>query len=258
MRSFLKQFNLNSHHFRLIVFYWHNSRISSTNYRKCSFYRPYLATMWSKSSFLFYFRLNFLSPKMRTITFLWFWHICWDDERKWTIIFALMIPMIPLAIMSEINRFLNTKKLGYASVLLCAALTAWINEIILKPALGVAPQDNFCFAGCYAPSTYVAIGTAIVVIYVSRMIMYDPKDPLAIVAWSVATVCSFVAHPFLNYLSWTYDAISLVPGIVIGLVWVIICETKLFHKTLYYVGRIFKLENDITGENLKEENLVPS
>ncbi|OHT08216.1 hypothetical protein TRFO_23287 [Tritrichomonas foetus] len=192
---------------------------------------------------------------MRTITFLWFWKICWNNDKPWTLVFSLMIPLVPMGIICEINRFLNTKKISYLSLLLCLALTAWVNEIILKPILAVPPLDDSCFSGCYAPSTLVAMGFASVTLYIARMLFYAPKDRFSLTGWAIAAICSFVAHPFINYLTWLYDGISIIPGVIIGILWAIFCEGKGFPVTMYKIGRMLKLENDLNGINLKEENL---
>lgn len=193
---------------------------------------------------------------MRTITFLWFWHLCWNNDKKWTLLTTIMIPLLPMGMVLTFHRLLNSKQLSHLSVLLCMALTAWINEIILKPALAIPPLDDSCFAGCTAPSTFVALSFSTFIIYLYRLIFSDPKELVSAIGWGVVAILEFIAHPFSNYLTWANDAISIIPGVVIGILWCVILENKYFDQTLFRICKLFKLDNDITNEGY-EKDFVP-
>jgi hypothetical protein len=80
-----------------------------------------------------------------------------------------------------------------------------------------------------------------------------------VVAWASAFVLTFIAKPILNYLSWGLDAVSLVPGAIVGLFWIFGIEGRLFEQTLLQIAQIGKFENDITGENFQQErDLLPT
>ncbi|KAK8888482.1 hypothetical protein M9Y10_039561 [Tritrichomonas musculus] len=195
---------------------------------------------------------------MRKITFLWFFHLCWNDDKKWTLLTTIFIPLVPIAIICEIHRFLNSRTISHLSLVMCLALTAWINEIILKPALAIPPLDDSCFAGCYAPSTFVALGFAALTVYLLRFAFSGPREILGAICWGVFAILEFVAHPFSNYLSWTNDAISIVPGVVIGVFWASLVEFKFFSVFLYELCQKFKIENDINREGYQREDLIAS
>lgn len=195
---------------------------------------------------------------MRKITFLWFFHLCWNNEKKWTLLTTIFIPLVPMGIICEIHRFLNSKTISHLSLVLCLATTAWINEIILKPALAIPPLDDSCFAGCYAPSTFVALGFSALTIYVSRFIFSGPREILGTVCWAVISILEFVAQPFSNYLTWTHDAISIIPGIVVGILWACLIEYKFFASFLFELCQKFKIENDINRLGYQREDLIAS
>jgi hypothetical protein len=196
---------------------------------------------------------------MRTITFIWFWSICWDNERAWTALFSLMISLVPILVAAELLRLAGSWKLSSVSVLQCMSVTAFINEIILKPAIGAAPLDDACSADVHAPSTSTAMALAALLVYGGRALLGSPKDALMLIAWAVALALTFIAKPILYYLSWGLSAASLLPGIAVGLFWILGIERKLFEQTLLQIAQIGKFENDITGENFQEErDLLPS
>ena len=195
---------------------------------------------------------------MIKITYLWFFHLCWNDDKKWTLLTTLFIPLVPMAIVCEIHRFLNSKAISSLSLVLCLALTAWINEFILKPALAIPPLDDSCFSGCYAPSTFVALGFASLTIYILRFIFSGPKQIIGAILWAVVAVLEFIAQPFSNYLTWGNNAISIIPGIVVGALWASLLEFKFFTQTLFEICQKFKLENDINTEGYRREDLIAS
>jgi hypothetical protein len=196
---------------------------------------------------------------MRTIAFFWFSHICWDDERGWTALFSLMIPLVPMFFLAELFRLAGCWKLSSVSILQCMSVTAFLNEVIFKPAIGAAPLSNSCNSGCNAPSTSTAMALAAAIVYVNRSVRAMPKDLIALIAWTIAFVFHFIAKPILNYLSWGLNAVSLVPGALIGALWVFAIEGRFFEQTLLQIAGISKLENDITGENFQtEQDLLPS
>ena len=189
---------------------------------------------------------------MRTITFFWFWSACWDEERAWTLVFAFMVPLAGLVVAAEVLRFLGFFKISSVSLLACLAVTAYVNEIILKPAIGALPLENSCDDGFSAPSTAAAISLAAVIVYIARAIG-KPKDFAFLIAWIVAFVLTFVSGPMMSYLTWGNQAVSLVPGAVIGVLWVLIVERWFFERTLLPIGTALKVENDITGDTFQPE-----
>jgi hypothetical protein len=196
---------------------------------------------------------------MRTIAFIWFSSICWDDERAWTVLFSIMIPIVPIFVLAEILRLAGSWKLSSLSVLQCISVTAFLNEVIFKPAIGAPPPPNTCDAGCNAPSTSTAMALAAAIVYSNRFFRTVPKDLLALSCWGVVFVLHFVAKPILNYLTWGNNAISLVPGAFVGCLWALLVEGVFFEQTLLQISGIAKFDNDITGENFQQEqDLLPS
>jgi hypothetical protein len=197
--------------------------------------------------------------QMRTIAFIWFWNLCWDDERGWTALFSLMIPIVPLFVLAELLRFIGSWKLSSLSILQCLSVTSFLNEVIFKPAIGAPPPQNSCDSGCNAPSTSAAMALAVAIVYGNRYVRTAPKDLFALICWIVAFVLHFIAKPILDYLTWGNNAISLVPGLIVGCLWVLLIEGKYFEQTLLQISGIVKLENDVTGENFQQEqDLLPT
>jgi hypothetical protein len=196
---------------------------------------------------------------MRTIAFFWFSRICWDDERGWTALFSLMVPLVPMLFIAELLRLAGSWRLSSLSILQCLSATAFVNEIIFKPAIGAAPLPNACDPGCNAPSTSTAMALAAAIVYGNRFFRAMPKDALAGAAWATAFVLHFIAKPILLYLSWGLSAVSLVPGALIGAIWAFLIEGRFFEQSLLLIAGISKLENDITGENFQtEQDLLPT
>lgn len=195
---------------------------------------------------------------MRTISFFWFWSVCWDEERAWTLIFALMVPVTAIVVLAEVLRCLGFFKISSLSLLGCIATTGYLNEIIIKTAIGARPLENSCDDGFSAPSTAAAIACAAFVLYIVRALT-KPRDFLFLIAWAVAFVLSFVSGPMLSYVTWGYQAVCLVPGVVVGLVWAFLFEKRFFSQIFMPLGIALKAENDITDETFQpERNLLAS
>jgi hypothetical protein len=195
---------------------------------------------------------------MRTIAFIWFWKVCWDDDRPWTFIFSMTIPFIAIGVICEIFLLGITRKLSFLSAIQCLSVTAFINEFILKPSVNALPLDNAGNGNQNAPTTGVAMALAGAVLHACRYFTSGPKDLYPIIGWSLVFVFTFLAYPLLYYLSWAHEAISLVPGIIVGLFWAFVMERTFFEPTILMVGNMLKLENDITGEAFQhEQDLLP-
>lgn len=182
----------------------------------------------------------------------------WDDERKWTLILSFLIPLVAIGLVSELLYFLMNHKLSNLSVLLCASFTGFINEYILKPACDQLPYKTSTELRLAAPASSIAIPVAITIIYLIRLIKKVQPNLLALISWAVIAVLTFIARPLLYYLSWTYAAISLVPGVVIGIFWGSLLELKYIENTLSDVSGILGIENDlVSGGYQKEQDLLP-
>jgi hypothetical protein len=80
-----------------------------------------------------------------------------------------------------------------------------------------------------------------------------------LVLWSISFGLHFIAKPILYYLTWSHNAINLVPGVFIGGIWALLIEGLFFEHTFLQIASVLKLENDITGESFQQEqDLLPS
>jgi hypothetical protein len=198
------------------------------------------------------------SHPMRDLTFIWFWHICWDENNAWTLLFAFFLPLVPILVLSELLRFAGSLKLSHLSVLECMSVTAFICEFILKPSIDAIPDPEACDASAQVPCTAAAISLAATIVYAVRYVSSGPKDLLTLILWGVTFILTYIARPMLHYLSHGHQAISWIPGIVMGVFWSWVIEKKAFEATLLAAGNVLKLENDISGENFqKEQDLLP-
>ena len=193
---------------------------------------------------------------MRKVKYLWFWNSCFDDERKWTIIFSIVIPLVPMGIMSQILRFLTTKKLTLFSNILMIAFISFINEFLIKVPVGIDTLDKSCYIGFYAPSTFIAISFAMFIVSVSRYITKITRNVSQIIVWGALTILTFVARPILYYLTWKMAGISLIPGLVGSLFWIFFVEKAGFDMFLLPLTISLSLRNDINGSAKKEQNLL--
>ena len=193
---------------------------------------------------------------MRSISYLWFWHVCWDDTREWTILFSIMLPLTWYFFIIEICKLINDKKATSLSVLLATLVTTFVNEIILKPISYDGPYEDSCDETPVVPCTAISIAFTALTIYVLRAI-FGSKDFPMIISWGVTSVLELLAFPILKYMAWGFSFVSIIPGIVIGAVWWFLFEYK---KTLDTINRFFEiigLQNDLKHGNITQ-NLLPN
>lgn len=193
---------------------------------------------------------------MRKVKYLWFWDSCFDDERKWTILFSLMIPLVPMCILSQILRLFTSRKLTVFSGLLMTAFVAFVNEFIIKTAVGIVPLEKSCYIGFYTPSTFIAISFAMLILSAARYFGRITSGISQVAMWGALTVLTFLARPILFYLTWGMAAVSLIPGLVGGLIWVLYVEKSGLDTILSPFVVSLSLRNDISGGAKKEQNLL--
>jgi hypothetical protein len=182
---------------------------------------------------------------MRTISFLLFWTICWDENREWTAILSLAIPIIPLLILAELLRLAESRRLSSLSLLQSIAVTAWANEFIVKPIVNSGPLTESCDLDAAAPSTFGSIAAAVTFIHAKRLFTLRRRSLVPLISWFGAFVVLSLAHPVIGYLSWNHTFSSLAPGLLVGGFWAFVIEGCAFWGTLMPLAKWLGLENDI-------------
>ena len=189
---------------------------------------------------LLFYRKN----KMRSISYLWFWNVCWDDNRQWTILFSIMIPITWYFFVIEICRLLNNKKATSFSLLCSFLVTIFINEIILKPISYTGPYEDSCDITPVVPCTAISIAVTATTIYLLRFFL-GTKDLPLLISWGVTTILELLAFPILKYMAWGFSFVSLIPGIFVGALWWYLFEHR---RTIDAIEAFFTdigIENDL-------------
>lgn len=194
---------------------------------------------------------------MRAIAFLWFFKVCWDDSAQWTLIFSFLIPLSAYFIVIEIFRLLMDKKVTTLNVILAAACTTFVNEVIIKPAVNAPPYMDTCDLSLSVPSTAIAVAATMTIIYGLRM-MYPYKELWYLISWACVLVASLISFPILHYFSWAMSFVSLIPGLVIGAVFWFIVEFKQWGSLLDGFYTLLHLKDDINPDRkMHAQEIVP-
>jgi len=182
---------------------------------------------------------------MRQITFLWFWDVCWDNTRAWTIIFSIFVPIVAIFVCIEIFEFLNNKKVSSFSTLSAVFATLIICECILKPIFDIGPFEDSCTFMPSNPSSTISIASTMTSIYALRL-LNDKQFIHKLFLWGISLALAMISFPILHYFSWINGVLSIVPGALIGILWTLVFEKNLRGKLGESLSSNLSLSNDFS------------
>lgn len=194
---------------------------------------------------------------MRILTFLWFWHVAWDDEKPFSMILTFLLPVVPILLALELLLLVFNKQLSKCSLLMMCSFTTWLNESFLKTLFGAINPKKSNEVQFDTPSTLSLISFSILTLYSCRAFK-GKKDLISIILWGAGSFFIFISMPVLGYLSWAF-AFTFLIGIGIGFLWWTIVEVHYFCKFLLTVQETFHLVDDVQGDPIvPASDLSPS
>lgn len=193
---------------------------------------------------------------MRSLSYLWLWSVCWDETRQWTFLFSLMIPLAGFWFTIELARLLMDKKVSTYNLIILILIITFVNETLLKPISTTAPYSLSCTEEPVTPSTAIAVSIGATVLYALRYI-FSVKEFVYLLGWFVTFVLEMIAYPVLKYLSVGYAFVSIVPGLVLAIIFWILCEFRSQTNTSLSLYQVFHLTNDIQPGNERAQDLLP-
>ncbi|EAX89558.1 hypothetical protein TVAG_478150 [Trichomonas vaginalis G3] len=193
---------------------------------------------------------------MRALNFLWFWTVCWNDEKQWTFLFSLMIPLAGFFFTMELARLLMDKKVSGFNTVLLMLITVFINETLLKPISYKAVMSDSCEDGLLVPATAISVSICGALIHLLRFV-FTIKDLPFLLGWLITLILEMIAYPVLKYVTTGYMFVSLVPGIIITILFWYLAEFRPQGNTALSLYQVLHLKNDIQPGNERAQDLLP-
>ena len=157
-------------------------------------------------------------------TNFWFFHVCYNEEMPWTMIFSYLLALVPIVLLIHLIELFENKKYSNLSLILCCCASIILNELVFKPSLNIPPLQDSCTDSVSAPSSSIAAISSAATLSFARIFL-GPKNAKQTAVLSITLFLEFISRLVLNYLTFGYAVLSLVPGIICSIAFVALENT---------------------------------